>query len=377
MDFHYFTEMPYPYFPEDYYKRYGPMRVTFPNTIFDPEKGKDLYQSYLEEYEYAAEVGFDGLMLNEHHSNAGCLDPAPNVIAAYLIRQVREAKIVILGNILPMADNPIRIAEEIAMLDILSGGRQVISGFVRGSGPDTWVSGQNPAFNRERFVEAHDLIIKAWTEPGPFQWEGKHYKFRYVNPWPQPLQKPHPPVWTAGVLSPETIRWAAEHGYTYSTLLTPMETTAKAFALYHTHAAEAGRTSGPENLGYLLMCYVAETDAKAQEEGRELTWYVNEGVRMPPQMASPPGYDGGFKRLAAGSVAQKPIYDHSYEELQTAGIVVVGSPDTVTGRLHEIHQHAPFKHLIIMGQAGSMPHHHVMNSLRLIGQEVIPALKEL
>src|SRR5207248_8033042 len=104
-------------------------------------------------------------------------------------------------------DNPLRVAEEVAMIDILSGGR-VVCGFVRGLGQESLATNANPAYNRERFDEAHDVIVKAWTTPGPFRWVGRHYEYRVVNPWMRPLQKPHPPIWIPGVVSPESVRWA-------------------------------------------------------------------------------------------------------------------------------------------------------------------------
>ena len=95
------------------------------------------------------------------------------------------------------------------MLDVISGGR-IISGFVRGTGMEYYSYGANPSYSQERFWEAHDLIIKAWTEPGPFDWEGKHFHLPYVNPWPRPLQKPHPPVWLPGSGSLETVQEGGE-----------------------------------------------------------------------------------------------------------------------------------------------------------------------
>src|SRR5262249_15374781 len=91
------------------------------------------------------------------------------------------AKILLLGNILPIEDNPVRMAEQLAMADLISGGR-VLSGFVRGVGVETWWSNSNPVHNRERFEECHDLILKCWTEPGPFRWEGRHSPFPPRDP---------------------------------------------------------------------------------------------------------------------------------------------------------------------------------------------------
>ncbi len=174
------------------------VRLTFPNSHFNPRLGADLYHTYLDEYEYAEAVGFDGLMLNEHHNTPTCLGAAMNLEAAILARTTTRAKIVLLGNPLPIFDNPLRLAEELAEIDMISWGR-LVSGFVRGTGIESWATNTNPVYNRERFAEAHDLIVKTWTTPGPWRWEGKHYQFRVVNPFERPLQQPHPPIWIPGI----------------------------------------------------------------------------------------------------------------------------------------------------------------------------------
>ena len=114
----------------------------------------------------------------------------------------KNVKIVILGNPLPLSDNPVQLAEELAMIDMISKGR-LVSGFVRGGGQEQLANNVNPAFNRDRFEEAHDLIVKTWTTPGPFRWEGTQYQHRVVNPWAVPMQKPHPRIWIPGVISRE------------------------------------------------------------------------------------------------------------------------------------------------------------------------------
>ena len=136
----YFTEFPYPAFPESLVDDYPSMRLTFPNTYFEPSTAHDLFKRYLDEYQYAEEVGFDGLMINEHHNTPSCMDVEVNITGGILARVTNRAKILMLGNMLPTSDNPVRLAEEIAMLDVISGGR-IISGFVRASasrpGPTT------------------------------------------------------------------------------------------------------------------------------------------------------------------------------------------------------------------------------------------------
>ena len=156
-----------------------------------PNLGADLYNKYLDEYEYCEEVGFDGLMLNEHHNTPTCLGATMNLEAAILARTTKHPKIVLLGNPLPIFDNPMRLAEELAEIDMISRGR-LVSGFVRGTGVESLATNTNPVYNRERFEEAHDLILKTWTTPGPFRWEGTHYHFRVVNPFETPLAKAPP-----------------------------------------------------------------------------------------------------------------------------------------------------------------------------------------
>src|SRR5262249_11024841 len=153
-----FTEMPYPFIPDDYLERYGSARVVLPNAIYDRKRGSDLYKAYLEQYEYADHLGYN-CFLNEHHQTVTCADSAVSVTAGALARSTKQAKILVLGYPIGNRDEPLRVAEEVAMLDAISGGR-IECGFVRGVPMETHPSNANPVFNRDRFTEAHDLIIK-------------------------------------------------------------------------------------------------------------------------------------------------------------------------------------------------------------------------
>ncbi len=177
----YFSEFPYHEYPDEEGDKYPSLRLTFPNSYFDPNKANDLFKRYYDECVYADQLGFYGIMLNEHHNTPSCMNAATNLSAAVLARITEQAKILILGNILPIHDNPIRLAEELAMIDVISGGR-LIAGMVRGTGVETIATNGNPVNNRARFEECHDLVIKTWTTPGPFRWESDHYNFRVVNP---------------------------------------------------------------------------------------------------------------------------------------------------------------------------------------------------
>lgn len=148
-------------------KQYETVWVNLPNSFYDPKKGHQLYNRYLDELEYAEELGFDGVAVNEHHQTAYGLMPSPIVMASALARRTKRVKIAILGSALPLREHPMTVAEEHAMVDVISGGR-LISGFVRGIGAEYHTFGVNPTISHERFHEAHDLIVQAWTKPGRF-----------------------------------------------------------------------------------------------------------------------------------------------------------------------------------------------------------------
>src|SRR6202047_3206546 len=262
----YFTERPYREVPEDEVIK---NRAFFgvPNRFFDRDVGSRLYNEYLDEMGYAEDVGFDSIMLNEHHGTPFCMGAVMNVEAAILARVTKKARIVLLGNPLPVLKHPLRMAEELAMIDLISKGR-LVPGWVRGAGSEQLANNANPAYNREYFEEGVDFILKAWTKPGPFRYEGKHFHFRFVNPWVLPLQKPHPPIWIPGLVSPETVVWCAKHRYPYLALATFLEPTIELWNIYANAAAQEGYQAGPENFGYLQKIFLAETDEKAQELGK-------------------------------------------------------------------------------------------------------------
>lgn len=372
-----FSEQPYAHVTDQDLEKYESGRLGFPNTYFDPQKAHVLYNQYHEQYALADDVGFDGIMSNEHHASYWCMKPSVNLDAAVIAKVTKRAKIAILGNVIAIND-PIRMAEEIAMLDCYSGGR-IISGFVRGTAVESLQGGIVPAENRDRFEEAHDLIIKCWTLPGPFRYEGKHYHYRVVNPWVLPMQKPHPPIWFPGLSSPESVVWAASHHHPYMNLGSLLDYTERLRQVYVDTAKEAGFQPGPEHFGYLLRVLVADTDEKAQELGRTFMWTENHRNRGPIEHNDPPGYQSResvkIQRTlpGAGGFGRRM----TYEELQAVDNLIVGSPDTVTRKLTSIIERLNPGYLHIYGNEGDMAHEDVMRSIELLGREVIPALHEI
>jgi alkanesulfonate monooxygenase SsuD/methylene tetrahydromethanopterin reductase-like flavin-dependent oxidoreductase (luciferase family) len=376
VEVYWFSEQPNGYVTDQDLEPYDSGRLGFPNTYFDPKKAHVLYNEYHEQYALADAVGFDGIMTNEHHAAYWCMKPCVNLDAAVIAKVTQNAKIAILGNVIAIND-PVRMAEEIAMLDCYSGGR-IISGFVRGGAPETLQAGIAPPENRARFEEAHDLIVKCWTEPGPFRYEGQYYHYRAVNPWVLPMQKPHPDIWFPGTGSPESVVWAARHGHPYMNLGAVMDITRWLKQIYIDTAHEVGYHPGPGHFGYLLKAFVADTDAKAQEIGRSFMWTEHHRQRGPREHIDPPGYQS---REALRVKAARPtgVYGRrmSYEEQQAANIVIVGNPETVTRKLTQAIEQLNPGYLHIYGNEGPMPHKDVMRSIELLGKEVIPALHEI
>src|ERR1700749_2500233 len=212
--------MPYPYLPDDFDTAYDSSALTYPNANFDPATGSALYARYLDELEYADQLGFDAVAVNEHHQSAYGLMPSPNLMAAALTRRASRARIMVRGNVIGIRGNPLRVAEEIAMLDLMSGGR-VDSGFVRGIGWEYFAHSINPTKSRARFDKAHDLIVKAWTSEEMFSWYGANYEYRYGNICRRRAQSPHPPVYIPGAGSTETMKFCALHRYTFMSVYAP------------------------------------------------------------------------------------------------------------------------------------------------------------
>src|SRR5438552_6398954 len=340
LEFHYFHLMPWPYLPADFDEKYDSAWVTLPNSIYDPVRGHELYNRYLDEIERADKLGWDSVIVNEHHQNAYGTMPSPNLMAAILTQRVKRAKIGIVGNALPLHDDPLRVAEEIAMLDVISGGR-IISGFVRGTGMEYYSYGANPSYSQERFWEAHDLIIKAWTEPGPFHWQGKHFNLPFVNPWPRPLQRPHPPVWLPGSGSFETIKKAAKLRYPFMMVFAPQWFTKASYDAYRQAAEENGYEASPKQLAAAIPSYVAETEEQAHREAKpHMMWLFQNGLKIPPYHWFPPGYVSkkSFANMLGAKVKHnmKDHWDLTYEELLEERYIIVGSPETVIQRLPDV-----------------------------------------
>jgi alkanesulfonate monooxygenase SsuD/methylene tetrahydromethanopterin reductase-like flavin-dependent oxidoreductase (luciferase family) len=302
--------------------------------------------------------------------------PIPGVMAGALVRRTKNCKIAVLGRALPLLNAPLMVAEEFAMLDNISGGR-LIAGFVRGIGAEYHSFGANPAESHDRFHEAHDLIIRAWTETGPFTFEGKYYHVNYVNTWPRPYQQPHPPIWIPSQGSSETIEWASHPSrkYTYLQTFSPVTVLARYMGLYRQQAEKYGYEATEEQLGWSIPTYCAETDEIAVKEARpHIEAFLNKFLRMPVEMLLPPGYLS-LKSLMGVMSAKRDIGPGgklTIEDVMQKGMFLCGSPATLREKLEQYQKEIGFGYLLPTMQFGTLPHELTKKSTEIFAKEVIP-----
>jgi alkanesulfonate monooxygenase SsuD/methylene tetrahydromethanopterin reductase-like flavin-dependent oxidoreductase (luciferase family) len=371
-----FHLMPYRELPADFAETYRSVWVDIPSHLFDPERANAMFNDTLDELELAATVGYDGVCVNEHHQNAYGLMPSPNIMAASLARRTRDVALIVLGNSIALYNPPVRVAEELAMLDVISGGR-LVAGFPVGTSMDTnFAYGQVPADLREKYYEAHDLIVKAWTTDDVFEWVSPNYEFRYVNVWPRPLQEPHPPIYIPGAGSTETMKFCAEKRYTYMSVYAPTPVVKRWFDGYRSAANDLGYEPDPERLGLSIPVYVAETDEQAHAEGRQhIEWLYHKGLKQGIERVMPPGYTSLGSLRGMLSARGKAPNEYTYEEIIDNGMAVVGSPDTVGERFEALIDELGFGQIISLMGVGDMPHYRTVKSMELYATQVMPALR--
>jgi alkanesulfonate monooxygenase SsuD/methylene tetrahydromethanopterin reductase-like flavin-dependent oxidoreductase (luciferase family) len=266
------------------------------------------------------------------------------------------------------------------MLDNLSRGR-IITGFVRGIGTEYHATGINPVFSHERFHEAHDLIVAAWTRPGPFEFEGEHYNFRYVNLWPRPYQTPHPPIWIPSQGSSETIKWAAapERKYPFLVTFSAADLVVRYLTLYREQARNYGYECEGHQLGWAAPIYVADTDERAKAEAKAgIESLFNQYLANPWEMLLPPGYTSlqSMKntmklRKSLGSRARNQTID----ELMGSGTVIVGSPRTVREKIEIMRERTGLEIVVAMLQFGVLTNELTKRNMELFASEVMPRLR--
>jgi alkanesulfonate monooxygenase SsuD/methylene tetrahydromethanopterin reductase-like flavin-dependent oxidoreductase (luciferase family) len=384
MKFTWFNLMPWPYLPDDFREKHHSVWVDIPNTLYDPQKGHFVYHQYMDQLEYAEALGFDGIGCNEHHQNGYGLMPSPNIIAAGLARRTSKAAIAVIGNSLALYNPPIRVAEEFAMLDVISGGR-LLAGFPVGTSMDTnYCYGQIPALTRDKYAEAHELVMRAWHEDKPFAFDGKYNQLRHVNLWPKPIQKPNPPIYIPGGGSIETWDFCLDNDYNYSYLsFTGYLRGKKLLDGYWDRVAKRGKDESPYRAAFAQTICVADTDTEAEKLYAEhVSYFYNRCLHIYGGFADAPGYRT-IKTLQADVLnalsedMQNMFPSLSWKELVDGGYVIAGSPATVRERMEDLIKGLHTGHIFCLMHVGNMPDWKTRYSTKLFAEKVMPHLRNM
>ena len=384
MKFTWFNLMPWPDLPENFREEHRSVWVDIDSKLFDPVRANQVYHEYMDQLEYADELGFDGIGVNEHHQNAYGIMPSPNIIAAGLARRTSKAAICVIGNSIALYNPPLRVAEEFAMLDCISGGR-LVAGFPVGTSMDTnYAYGQIPALTRDKYAENHELIMRAWSEPEPFAFDGKYNQLRYVNCWPKPIQKPHPPIYIPGGGSIETWDFCLDNDYNYSYLSYSGYMAGKMLLDgYWERVAQRGKDNSPYRAAFAQVICVAESDAQAEELYAEhVDYFYNRCLHVYPGFADAPGYRT-VKTIKAGALSQlrrsnmRNYTELSWKDLVEKGYVIAGGPDTVRERMEDMIKTLRVGHIFGLFQVGNMPDEKVRYSSRMFAEKVMPQLRNM
>jgi alkanesulfonate monooxygenase SsuD/methylene tetrahydromethanopterin reductase-like flavin-dependent oxidoreductase (luciferase family) len=380
-----FHLMPYTELPEDFREKHPSVWVDIHSSLFDPRRAHHMYNDFMDELEFAAECGFDAVCVNEHHSNGYGLMPSPNLIASALSRRTTDTALCVMGNSLALYNPPTRVAEEFAMIDCISGGR-LIAGFPVGTPMDTcFAYGQNPSMLRDRYYEAHDLVMRAWTEQDTFAFNGRFNQQRYVNIWPRPVQKPHPPIWIPGGGSVETWQWCAatDHVYAYLSYFGYKAGQATMTGFWN-EMKKLGKEPNPYHAGFLQFVGVAETHEEAYRLYREpAEYFYGRCLHVDARFAGPPGYTSeatmrvGAISQVAQAASRLQMLAREMDAIVEKGYVIIGSPDEVADRLRQVAKDLNVGHLMLLLQFGNMGKDLATYNTKLFAEKVMPQLSDV
>jgi alkanesulfonate monooxygenase SsuD/methylene tetrahydromethanopterin reductase-like flavin-dependent oxidoreductase (luciferase family) len=386
----YFQQVPYRHLPPDFADHYESVVTTPYRDLVDPKLAAQAYRNALDESMHAARAGFDGITITEHSQSAYDMAPNPDLLESALAYATEteglDVAIYPLGRSLGKSREPLRVAEEIGMLDCISNGR-VVCGFPVGLAYDANVNaGVPPIETRSRFDENLGLILRAWATEKAFPFNGKYSRYGSVNPWPRPVQSPRPPVWITGVGNPKTMEFCLkeELGFNYFGGFGVKMTASRIFGRFAEVAKQLGKQHNPFQIGFMQTIAVAQTDAEAEDLYREhIEYFFQKGLGCIPlnRMVLPGGIDiKGVEFILRdpgdfGVFAQ--LKTMTLKQLIEAGSVMCGSVSTVRDQLLKLARDYGVGNLHAMLQIGSMPIELTRYNIDLFAREVLPALKPL
>jgi len=337
---------------------------------------KRAYREMLEQIEFSEEMGFESVWLAEHHGSDYGSMPTSSIAAAAVAARTTKLRIGIAASILPFGLNPVKLAEEWAMVDNISGGRLDL-GVGRGYQPREFeMLGLGGAMgdSRQIFKEYLEAMIGLWTND-TFSYHGKYVNFDNVDVRPKPVQQPHPPIFVAAI-SPETFSMVAEQGY--NMLVTPtlmilpelIEFVVDAKRKLIAHGRDPLSLDFPMN----WQIHVAESEQKALDNTNEaFLWYFDEVMKHVPQGANVPKTYERYGELAA---AAQEMGGLTLDGLRQGGIVLLGTPQTAIDEIEKLRDEMGLQSLCCWMRMGGLEHEKVMSSIEQFGKHVIPAFKD-
>lgn len=341
-----------------------PREWPVPPAACDPALSIQAFQGMLQRVQFVERLGFDWVSVSEHHYSPRILTPSPVVSAAWLAARVNTIRIALLGPIVP-SSNPIRIAEELAMLETLAPGRFVF-GLLRGTTNEYLSYDLNPAEARARTDEGMELILKAWTEPQPFGWQGRYFEYRTISLWPRP-QQPGSPFYVLGT-SAEAGAFAARHRLGLGLSYGNFDSMGRAAAYYRQQCAQHGWTPGPDDIIYRANMILGETDTAAEDalarRDKQAAFPVRESLREPLVAADVTrNIAGQTQRASVGGVLP---------------ISFCGGPDRVLDQLRQCREQVGVGVVdLSLQDPGSGDLDAMMEGLDLFGRTVLPRLRDI
>jgi alkanesulfonate monooxygenase SsuD/methylene tetrahydromethanopterin reductase-like flavin-dependent oxidoreductase (luciferase family) len=359
----------------------GPTKVLVDNRFCDPEVAHKLYNRYLDEWVIADKLGYN-IFVNEHHASANCMSASCLITLAILARQTQKARLLCLGVPITNRTDPYRVAEELAMIDVISGGRLEI-GLVKASPFELAMSNQSPARIMDRYWEAHDFVVKALTHKGaPFSWEGEFYQYRNVNVWPRPLQQPMPPMWITAS-GAATGRKVAQLGYTMATFFNGAGTKPLYDAYKDEYLKTHGRPASIDRFAYLAIVVCGRNEAEVQERVRKVKPYLEVQPRTPKAWSNPPGYEsvelnaGALKSGKTGRINFGLPPNPSLAEMAEGGILFSGTPDQLYDQMSKFSDRCGgIGQMLMLSQAGYLSHEETVDTMTLFAEQVAPRLRD-
>jgi alkanesulfonate monooxygenase SsuD/methylene tetrahydromethanopterin reductase-like flavin-dependent oxidoreductase (luciferase family) len=379
-----FDLLPYPEHL-DYLKVDGELPYPLPRKHFRPQLAVQNYREHLDAWALMEELGFEGIGFNEHHTSPYGLMTSPNIMAAAASQRLSRMKILIYGNLLPIHE-PLRLAEELAMLDCLTGGR-LISGFARGIPREYKAYNKSLADSRPRFEEAWEIIKRAWQEE-VFSYDGKFWSYRDVAIWPRPVQQPHPPIWVPVTTSQETLEWAGKENVPITPgAVATLAARQDMVRYYASCLARHGHAITPDHVVAGASVYIADSREQALKEAGPYMLYFFHTLFSHGNLFNVGGQrQSGYVR-EEGLGWLRPEHREAFlstlqgfrrttmDDLRRNERLAWGSPEEVRDALIGLAEALGSNVLLLQFNQGAMPHAMFVNQIRRFAHEVLPDLR--